>query len=328
MARAEARGGAVRPSAFASPARTSAYDARTLPATGCTTSSSETSPIARAQPPVGRAGPATGGQRHQQPAHQGQQHADQRLPPAASAVGHGTPSHSRRLGSRQLQVAHHRQHAQPHARRRARRGSAATAAAAPRRPRPGSGPRRGRWPRGPRRAGRRARRGARSTPGVRRWPTAGPGRPRRRRPAPAPRCRPGPAAPGSASGTEVRAAAGELLALPTEVEVEPLERVGLEPREPRGHRPAGGAVGAEPGGLLDGVHDRRDTGRLGERRPRAPRSAPASSRSTLARPVTSSSRSAAARRSAASRVRVAFFERHPAGDLARAARRSRCRAGR
>ena len=89
--------------------------------------------------------------------------------------------------------------------------------------------------------------------------------------------------------------------------MEPLERVGLEPGEPRRHRPAGGAVGAQPGRVLDGLDDRRHPGRIGERVVergdplRRQRRAPWRCR----RP--SWSRSAAARTSASRRARVAFF---------------------
>ena len=66
-------------------------------------------------------------------------------------------------------------------------------------------------------------------------------------------------------GTEVRGRLGELPARRAEVEVEPLEGVGPQPGEPGGHRPAGRAAGAEPGGLLDGGDDGRHAGGVGER---------------------------------------------------------------
>ena len=59
--------------------------------------------------------------------------------------------------------------------------------------------------------------------------------------------------------------AGQLLAGGAEVEVEPLERVGLETGEPRSDRPPGGAVGADPGRVLHGLHDGRHARRVGER---------------------------------------------------------------
>ena len=67
-------------------------------------------------------------------------------------------------------------------------------------------------------------------------------------------------------GRERRAGgAGELLAGRAEVEVEPLERVGPQPRQPRHHRPAGGAAGADPGRPLDrGDHGGHARG-VGER---------------------------------------------------------------
>ena len=73
------------------------------------------------------------------------------------------------------------------------------------------------------------------------------------------RRRPGPAGPWSARRHRGARRPGQRAALLAEVEVEPLERVRLQPRQPGRHRPAGRPAGPEPGRAL---------------RPRRPRSAP------------------------------------------------------
>ena len=280
--------------------------AASSPRPAATTSSSETSRIAAPQPPVG-AGPGDG--RSTTPAAGTPAPAGRRpaTPPSSISVGNGTPRHSRGVGRRQPA------------------GSPSPPARPATRHRPGGEdqqplqhPHRAGPDRDPGRAevgGAEGRvepvaelveaRGRRPAHGA--WPRAGPGRPRPRRPAPAPRCRPGPAAPGSASGTEVRAAPVSCLPAAPRSRWSRLSGSGLS-RE--SHAVTGQPVARLARSRVDSstaCDDGRDTRRRRRRRPRARRPAPASSRSTLARPVTSSSRSAAARTSASSRVRVAFL---------------------
>ena len=204
-----------------------------------------------------------GGERHQHPAHQRQQHPEQRCRRAASAWGSGTPPHSGVDAPSKPEVGAPKSapsHTKPasavrissHWRTRTRpaqagirsapRSVAATARSS-RSPRSGSRETDARAD-GGRPGGGHALGdlvGQRADLGV----DAGPlhaGRLRHRR----------------AGG------AGELLAGRAEVEVQPLERVGLEPGEPGDDRPAGGAVGAQPGGLVHRLDHGRHAGRVGE----------------------------------------------------------------
>ena len=192
---------------------------------------------------------------------------------------------------------------------------------------PGSGPRRGRWRRSRRRAGRRAGRCARPRPAAPPRPTGGSSRPRRRRRARAPRCRPWRAAPAIASGIEVRGAAGELAALGAEVEVQPTQRVRLEPPEPGDDRPAGGL--ARP---ASGSSARWRRPRSARRRSRpAPPPSPGPGRRRASAACRCRSPCGAARRRRAGRPRAAAWWTacpRPGARSRRAARRSRRRGGR
>ena len=213
------------------------------PAPASTTSSSATPEIADAQPTVGRAGPRAGGGRDQEPAQQRQHDAEH--DPAeqqdsrhreARDVGRGRVGRHRTSGSASST-------AEPDEAGQRRRAAAATGAPAP----------------APAQTGirsafscvcvERRRRGGRSRSGSRATDA--------RRTA---------SAQGRASGADTSsatartsastrarwtwvggghrraAAAGELRPVLAEVEVQPLERVGTQPREPGGDRPAGRAA--------------------------------------------------------------------------------------
>ena len=255
------------------------------------------------QPPVGRARPARAVEATSN-RHTSASSTPTRLP-REHQVGSGTPRHRGR-GRRQLEVAHHGQHAQPD--RRPRRGEDQQPLQQPDR----AGPARDfPAPRSvaPRAASSRSPSSSRRETDARRTALAhgrvhvGPRRRRRR----APRCRRGPAAPAWPRGPRYgprRSAA----ALRPRSRWSRLSGSGLS-RE--SHAVTGQPVarpGPQPGGPLDGLHDGRDTGGLGHavvergdplrREPADPGRGRSPRRAGRPRP----------RRRPSSRVRIAFFE--------------------
>ena len=190
-------------------------------------------------------------------------------------------------GSVDAEVAVGRRARRARRRRPARRAAAATAAPAPARPRPGPGRHRGRCAASAE-SSRSLRSGSRETEARRTDSAHG---------------RASGADTSSATartslstlarctwvgpGTDVRPRPVYCLPVLAEVEVEPLERVGPEPRQPGGDRPAGGPVGAHPGGRLDGADDGRARRRRRRGRRRARRSAPSTARGWVLVPLAS-----------------------------------------